>query len=186
MKGHTLGGNDTALARALMAQGEGYVKNGSYQGSKYEGGLAVPEGTGKGLELGGKAEMSARGIYVWKESSALAAGINLKGEAVGTDKIDHMFFDGYAVRDMTEEDARKDGADWENGGAGLKISGVYSNADIEANMIGRDFYRNLQNAAESGEDYIFDINNYDISKINENKNENSYNDNVKKQVQDNE
>lgn len=172
-----LGGNDTKLAKDLASQGNEYYQPGTSFGTKHEGGIPIG---------GGNAGFESIVKLTYKDSEAIAGGVNWNGEAVGTDKIDHIFFDGYQISGLDAKSARQTSEENEKGITGLKNTGVYSQADIEANMVGYEFYNNVQNAAEKGEDYTFDPKKVDTTKLNENKTKNTYTPAVKKQVEENE
>jgi hypothetical protein len=90
--------------------------------------------------------------------------IRLYGVDLGTDKVGHLFQQGYEyyVRYL---DARDDGADeaaalagavrWgvltESTLYGLALTGVYSNADLAGNYAGLEFYHNLFHEVRIGE-----------------------------------
>jgi hypothetical protein len=82
--------------------------------------------------------------------------VNLYGEQFGTDKIAHIFQQGYTylriyeralAKGLSKEAATKRANDWgrmsERTFYGNLVSGVYSNADLAANFTGLKFYQNL-------------------------------------------
>lgn len=82
--------------------------------------------------------------------------VNLYGEEFGTDKIAHIFQQGYTylriyeralAKGLLREAATKRANDWgrmsERTFYGNLVSGVYSNADLAANFAGLKFYQNL-------------------------------------------
>ena len=86
----------------------------------------------------------------------LSPTVNLFGVYMGTDKIGHVFQQGYeyfeayrkaeAKGAAPADAARKAvevGVDQENGFFGLVMVGVYSNGDLAANYAGLKFYQNL-------------------------------------------
>jgi len=77
----------------------------------------------------------------------LAAVVNVGGLCVGSDKFGHFFVDGWsAFKAADDEAAKKASIDDEIGSQqGLGATGVFSNADIKANLAGRKFYRLLDN-----------------------------------------
>lgn len=164
-------GNNTKLVRDLKFENPQSVERGDLRGSRYDNGML-------------RARMG--GDEILFKDIPLADGINLGGQAVGTDKLDHMFHDGYALMGQTETSARKISELGEQSLLGLDGSGVYSHADIEANMNGRDFYNELKDNFENEKPFKFDINKYDPQKMNENKNKNEYTDSVRKKVESNE
>lgn len=120
----------------------------------------------------------------------LSVGLNVGGEAIGSDKLDHMFAEGFLLqrKGVTEDSARMTSERNENLHHGLKASGVYSNADVESNMEGFSFYNELGQAYDSGNtEFKFDIKNYNLEGMNENKNKNRYdNTRNRKTVEENE
>jgi hypothetical protein len=90
--------------------------------------------------------------------------VNLYGAQFGTDKIAHIFQQGYAYytkynngikKGLAEIEAVKKAIKWgktsENTYYGLLASGVYSNADLVANYAGMKFYRGLTHEIKLGE-----------------------------------
>jgi hypothetical protein len=86
----------------------------------------------------------------------LSPTVNLFGAYMGTDKIGHVFQQGYEyyeayrkaeARGLTPEQARRAavrvGVGQEHGFFGLVMVGVYSNADLAANYAGLKLYLNL-------------------------------------------
>lgn len=82
--------------------------------------------------------------------------VNLYGAQFGTDKIAHIFQQGYTylrmyqrakAQGLSNEAAAKRACDWgrmsERTFYGNLVSGVYSNADLAANFAGLKFYQNL-------------------------------------------
>ncbi len=90
--------------------------------------------------------------------------VNLYGAQFGTDKIAHIFQQGYTYLRIYErasatgsakEAATKRANDWgrksERTFYGNLVSGVYSNADLAANYAGLKFYQNLTGEIRIGE-----------------------------------
>jgi hypothetical protein len=90
--------------------------------------------------------------------------VNLYGEQFGTDKIAHIFQQGYTylriyqrslAKGLSKEAATKRANDWgrmsERTFYGNLVSGVYSNADLAANFAGLKFYQNLTGQINIGE-----------------------------------
>ena len=90
--------------------------------------------------------------------------VNLFGEQFGTDKIAHVFQQGYTylriyqralARGLPKTEAIKKACDWgrksERTFYGNLVSGVYSNADLAANFAGFKFYQNLTEEIKIGE-----------------------------------
>ena len=74
----------------------------------------------------------------------LASSFCIRGIWIGTDKIGHYFEQGYDYyRFHDRKKALRFGVNTENTYLGLAVSGVYSNADIHANIKGMEFYNNL-------------------------------------------
>ncbi len=77
--------------------------------------------------------------------------INLCGVRMGADKLTHMFLDGYLYyncsqdkqANLSDAEIRKGSAAVENSLMGLSLTGVHSKADVEANIMGVKFYRDL-------------------------------------------
>lgn len=199
--GEMKAGNDIRVSVDIKGLGSVYYQKAEYKGSRYEGGVIVPE-KGKqvfmddarkqidgmrGADLmpsGVKSALLERvadsqmtqnkfGETVWKEG-VVAGGINLGGNAIGTDKLDHMFYDGFQVAGMSDEKALAESQAREKAGCGFDVTGVYSNADVVANMNGRQFYREVYQAAKTGTDYSFDISRFNVAGMDENKNPNQY------------
>jgi hypothetical protein len=86
----------------------------------------------------------AHPVPVPGEAGELGAVLKVAGICVGSDKLGHFFKDGWgAYHAQSPEAAKLFASDDEIGGQGLGISGVYSNADIVADLAGRDFYSEL-------------------------------------------
>jgi len=92
--------------------------------------------------------------------ATLSPTIRMYGVEFGTDKLDHLFQQGYtyyrkytaALKEgKTEAEAIKAAVDYgrtsENLFFGYAVSGVYSNADLAANIAGLHFYKGLANDA---------------------------------------
>lgn len=90
--------------------------------------------------------------------------VNLYGTECGTDKIAHVFQQGYTylriyeralAKNLSKEAAAKRANDWgrksERTFYGNLVSGVYSNADLAANYAGLKFYQNLTGQINIGE-----------------------------------
>ncbi len=90
--------------------------------------------------------------------------VNLYGAQFGTDKIAHIYQQGYTylriceratAKGLSNESAVKRANDWgrksERTFYGNLVSGVYSNADLAANYAGLKFYRNLAREIAIGE-----------------------------------
>ena len=90
--------------------------------------------------------------------------VNLYGEQFGTDKIAHIYQQGYTYlriyeraleKGLSKEAATKKANDWgrksERTFYGNLVSGVYSNADLAANFAGLKFYQNLTGQINIGD-----------------------------------
>ncbi len=90
--------------------------------------------------------------------------VKIYGVEFGTDKIAHLFQQGYTYWQISEraaskgasaEEAALKAARWgrmtENTFYGTLISGVFSNADLAANYAGLKFYRNLTREVKVGD-----------------------------------
>ena len=90
--------------------------------------------------------------------------VNLYGAQFGTDKIAHIFQQGYTylgiyeralAKGLSKEAAAKKACDWgrksERTFYGNLVSGVYSNGDLAANFAGLRFYQNLTREIKIGE-----------------------------------
>ncbi len=91
--------------------------------------------------------------------------VNLYDTQFGTDKIAHIFQQGYTywriyqralAKGLSKTEAAKKACDWgrksERTFYGNFISGVYSNADLAANYAGLKFYQNLTGEINIGEE----------------------------------
>jgi hypothetical protein len=90
--------------------------------------------------------------------------VKLYGVELGTDKIAHIFQQGYTYYRMAERARAKAAPPTEATGKAVRwgkmtektfygywVSGVYSNADLAANFAGLKFYENLTRAVRVGE-----------------------------------
>ncbi len=100
----------------------------------------------------------AKSIYVSVPTNYLTISPTVKmyGTSFGTDKIAHIFQQGYQyyamveraiAKGLSETEAIKKAVDWgrmtERTYYGTLVGGVYSNADLAANYAGLEFYRGL-------------------------------------------
>ncbi len=89
--------------------------------------------------------------------------VNLFGNSFGTDKIAHIYQQGYTYlriyqraldKGLSKDAATKKACDWgrrsERTFYGNLVSGVYSNADLAANFAGLKFYQNLTGETKIG------------------------------------
>lgn len=94
----------------------------------------------------------------------LASTINMFGAQFGTDKIAHLFQQGYgyyktyqkelkkgSTENQAIEKAVKSGQKTERGIFGTLVSGVYSNGDLAANYVGLKFYLGLTKEIKIGD-----------------------------------
>ncbi len=104
-------------------------------------------------------------IYVWIPTDYLTISptVNMYGVHLGTDKIAHFFQQGYTYHRIAErqiakgssaEDAESKAIAWgrwtENTYYGTLVGGVFSNADLFANLVGMRFYEGLTQAVKVG------------------------------------
>jgi hypothetical protein len=109
----------------------------------------------------------AKSIFLPWPSDTLTVSptVNMYGSQFGTDKIAHLFQQGYSyykiytralIAGMTPEEATKKAVLWgqgtERGIFGTLIAGVYSNGDLVANYAGLRFYQGLTQATRIGPD----------------------------------
>jgi hypothetical protein len=101
----------------------------------------------------------------------LAAVVNVGGTCVGADKLGHFFVDGWnAYKSKDDASAIMESYDAEITNQGLGATGVFSNADIVANLAGRKFYQSLKKNTQMK----FDIGGFISNKWNEASNPNYY------------
>jgi hypothetical protein len=108
--------------------------------------------------------------------------MKVNGICIGSDKLGHFFQQGATYfnteaasgRPAAEEESERS----EGGGFGLATTGVFSNADQEANRQGGRFYRDLTATPTMA----FDLANYISARWNEESNPNFYEDSVGRQV----
>jgi hypothetical protein len=106
----------------------------------------------------------------------VAASANVHGLCIGADKLGHFFDLGWrywkaSTQGATPDQIERLGRGSEMTIAGLGATGVYSNADLEANRAGSQFYKDLT-SNPSG--FIFAIKNYISDKWNEQANPSFY------------
>ena len=107
-----------------------------------------------------------RSIFVWVPTNYLTISptVNMYGSSFGTDKIAHIFqqgFEYYRIRNealgkgetdaAAERKAVKNGVFSEKTYFGTFVSGVFSNADLAANYAGIMFYRGLTETIRFGD-----------------------------------
>ena len=111
--------------------------------------------------------------------------IKINGICIGSDKLGHFFQQGREYYDLATApgasvaDAKSYGKSTEAGGYGLSSTGVYSNADLDANLAGLQLMQDL-NANPSG--FSFSISNYIKPNWSEESNPSFYTESVGKQV----
>lgn len=191
-----MGGNDTNVATFVQGLGPKYFVQPDLKGSVYDGGLpATPRGIEHMTRLAKEqvdslhtpgflqdsavkvvldhlAPVDSAGQRRWGDQ-ILTGGVNIGGNAVSTDKLDHMFFQGFKLAGMSEEAALEASRAAEQGDHGTEMTGVFAPADIQANMFGRQFYLDLYEAAKNGTEFVFDINKYNTSLLDEGQNKNT-------------
>lgn len=157
LPGVKFGGNDTAIVQSIETHRPKNVQSAEVAGSKYEGALKPAIGPRFSNEF----------------ANAISGGINIDGNAIGLDKLDHFFFAGYHESNKPEATARANAVNDEKGLRGLASTGVYSPADIGTTMAGFNFYNDLEAAFNSGESFEFNINDYPVALMDENQNKNT-------------
>lgn len=106
----------------------------------------------------------------------LGATLKVDNICIGTDKLGHFFQQGYEYYEIArrkkkgETAAEEYGIKTELGKFGLRTTGVFSNADLEANRQGLAFYDDLA----ANRDMTFDIATYISNQWNEATNPNYY------------
>ncbi|MGA2127230.1 MAG: DUF4157 domain-containing protein [Xanthobacteraceae bacterium] len=128
-----------------------------------------------GTKYGGAA--AANPVYLLG-TDAVASAVNVHGACIGADKLGHFFDVGYKywaadamLHGMSTSQAREIGRALEISLQGLALTGVYSNADQEANLAGWTFYKEL---AANPTGFVFAIKNYITSQWNEQVNPSFY------------
>ncbi|CAM2982059.1 LamG-like jellyroll fold domain-containing protein [Rariglobus hedericola] len=187
--------NNIKMVADLMTKFPDHFLKGRAAGSKYDNAIKRPGGANTRDML---SSMFASRPLVWatnEEADAivLAAGMNITDKAnivhaIGTDKLDHMFMDGYFYfkQGYAEAVARTHSEGLERGMYGFRASGVYSGADVNANLIGFKFYRDVYAAYCAKHEYVMDIASWDLGSLDENKVHNDYIPDVKARVLANE
>jgi len=111
--------------------------------------------------------------------------MKVNGICIGSDKLGHFIelgFTYYRIARRTKgqkaSDAERFGESTEGGGFGLDTTGVFSNADLEANRQGLKFYDDVK----ANPSLTFDISTYISNKWNEESNPNFYESSVGEQV----
>jgi hypothetical protein len=105
-------------------------------------------------------------IYVWIPTDyfTISPTVKIYGVHLGTDKIAHFFQQGYAYCKIAERqiakgssarDAEAKAVSWgrwtENTYYGTLVGGVFSNADLFANLVGMRFYEGLTKSVTVGD-----------------------------------
>ena len=93
--------------------------------------------------------------------------VNMYGSSFGTDKIAHVFQQGYTyyriaeralAKGLNQIEAEKKAVDWgkmtERTYYGTLVGGVFSNADLHANYVGMRFYQGLTKPISIGGDIV--------------------------------
>jgi len=166
----SFGGNKTNIVKDLGRNNPELLLKQGVEGTKYDGALRI---------YGARVPNIAA-------NEAIAYGMNIGGQAIGSDKLDHMFGDAYAHVNKPEKTARSDSLSDEHGNSGAIPSGVISHADVEANMAGYKFYNDMEAAYAAGKPYTFDIRTMPLRAMNENENKNDYTKSVGAKVKENE
>lgn len=99
-----------------------------------------------------------RSIFVYVPSNyfTISPTVNMFGHSLGTDKIAHIFQQGYTyqrirvkarAKGVSDADAVREAVEWgkmtERTYFGTLVSGVFSNADLAANFAGMRYYEGL-------------------------------------------
>ena len=115
----------------------------------------------------------------------LNPSIKVGGILMGSDKLGHFFQQGFdyyriaIVEKQGQNAATDEGKRTEREGYGMDTTGIYSNADLTANLSGFSFWKDLLSNPQG---YSFDISNYATQDWNEEFNPNFYAKNVGKKV----
>jgi hypothetical protein len=116
-------------------------------------------------------------LWTQKMFKILNPTMRVNDICIGSDKLGHFIelgFDYFArAHNAKKGDTEQFGKDDEAGRHGLTTTGVYSNADQEANRVGLKFYEDLL----ANPTLNFDISNYITTKWNEEVNPNFYEEN---------
>lgn len=118
---------------------------------------------------------------IWGQTDHVIGGtLNIAGTFVGTDKLGHFFQQGYEYFCNSSNATANEryGRRTEIGKFGLLTTGVYSNADLEANRKGCEFYKALSATPALN----FRITDYVTSKWNEETNPSFYGVHIAPQV----
>lgn len=114
----------------------------------------------------------------------LSPAIKVNGICIGTDKLGHFFQQGHEYYDIAVKEGKGEAAAIEYGKwteafkFGLAKTGIYSNADLVANLAGLHFYQELK----ANPNMKFDISKYTTKDWNEESNPNFYSEKVGKKV----
>lgn len=141
------------------------------------------------VDLPAQSATKYKGVnyMIWRQTSfpILNPTMKVNGICIGSDKLGHFFqqgFDYFKIARRTSGGtvaaAEEFGERTEGGGFGLTTTGVFSNADLEANRRGLRFYDDL--AANAS--LTFDIANYINANWNEETNPSFYESSVAAQV----
>jgi hypothetical protein len=139
--------------------------------------------TASGLGIPGIMGMNIYDAHRLGFAHVVGSTALINGICAGADKLGHFFQQGadyfsIAAR-TTVADAESFGRATEIDRAGLGATGVYSNADLAANLSGLQFWRDLQAAPTT---YRFDVANYINSSWNEYSNPNFYERSIAEQI----
>lgn len=141
------------------------------------------------VNLPGQASTKFAGVSyrIWSQTSfpILNPTMKVNDICIGSDKLGHFFQQGHDYFEIarrrsggTVAQAEEFGERTEGGGFGLVTTGVFSNADLEANRQGLQFYDDLA----ANPRMTFDIANYISSDWNEESNPSFYEQSVAEQV----
>jgi hypothetical protein len=149
-----------------------FLPNSRLTGTRFSG---LPGASGLGIpSMGG---LNIYHLHSMDAVHVVGSTAKINGFCVGTDKLGHFFQQGAQYLGVssragaTVADAESFGRATEIDRAGLGATGVYSNADLAANLSGLQFWRDLIATPAS---FTFDVANYISNSWNEYVNPNFY------------
>jgi Domain of unknown function (DUF4157) len=142
------------------------------------GKVKIPPSDLAGTKYQGAEKVNPAYALQGTTGKVVAGTASVHNICVGSDKLGHFFELGAyyyqnlkGTSGLTSKDAESAGRAKEIGIQGLSLSGVFSNADLAANLAGLKFYQDLE-ANPGG--YAFQIKNYITAQWNEKSNPNFY------------
>jgi hypothetical protein len=99
----------------------------------------------------------AQSIYIAEpiDYVTISPTVNVYGVEFGTDKLEHIFQQGYRYYKISEDSGVKKAVQWgrltERTYFGTMVSGVFSNGDLAANYAGMKFYQGLTTSVTIGD-----------------------------------